>query len=117
MRERFRSTPFRPLRLLQWLLAVLALAALTRADAAPGDDKAQTVVHMLDYIGVDYPGFVRGGQVLDQSEYEEQLEFATQSAALLQLLPAQPEQPALLEQARALRAAIAAKADGATVSA
>jgi len=118
MRKRLPPTVPAPhhLPFLRFLLALLMLAAFVRADAAPGEEQAQTVVHMLDYIGVDYPGFVRDGQVLDQSEYQEQLEFATQSATLLQQLPAQAEQPALLQQARALRGAIEARADGAAVS-
>ena len=36
--------------------------------AVTADEKAQTVVHMLDYISVDYPEFVQNGKVLNQSE-------------------------------------------------
>lgn len=96
---------------------MLVVAATATATATtPATDKAQTVVHMLDYIGVDYPQFVRDGAVLDQAEFAEQLEFATQSVALLQQLPAQPGQAALIVHAQALRAAIADKADGAKVA-
>lgn len=103
---------------LVWLLGLCALCGMTPATAAaPGADKAQTIVHMLDYIGVDYPEFVRDGNVLDEGEYAEQLEFATQSLALLQQLPAQPEQAALVDKAQALRSAIAAKAEGRAVTA
>lgn len=65
------------------LLALATAAALSGALAAAPDEKAQTVVHMLDYISGDYPNFVRDGQVLNQSEYAEQLEFAAQATALL----------------------------------
>jgi high-affinity iron transporter len=85
--------------------------------AAPAAEQAQTVVHMLDYVSVDYPEFVKDGEVLDQAEFEEQLEFATQSVTLLQQLPVRPEQVALVERARALQAAIAAKTGGTEVSA
>ncbi|CAM5271015.1 FTR1 family protein [Rhodanobacter lindaniclasticus] len=103
-----------------WLLGLCLLCALAMAPThaeTPTADKAQTVVHMLDYISVDYPEFVRDGRVLDQGEYAEQLEFATQSLTLLQQLPAQAGQAALLDKAQALRAAIAAKAEGKTVTA
>jgi len=72
---------------------------------------------MLDYISVDYPQFVRDGKVLDQGEYAEQLEFATQSLALLQQLPAQTGQAELVGKAQALRAAIATKTNGKAVAA
>ncbi len=86
-------------------------------DAVPGAERAQTVVHMLDYVGVDYPQFVQDGKVLDRAEFAEQLEFATQSVALLQQLPPQPGQAALVAQAQALRTAVADKTDAATVTA
>jgi high-affinity iron transporter len=101
-----------------WLLGLCALFGTATATAAtPDADKAQTIVHMLDYISVDYPQFVRDGKVLDQGEYAEQLEFATQSLALLQQLPAQAEQAVLVDKAQALRSAIAAKAEGKAVTA
>ncbi|MCB5187039.1 cytochrome c/FTR1 family iron permease [Methylobacillus caricis] len=87
------------------------------AAAVTNDEKAQTAVHMLDYVSVDYPEFVQDGKVLNPEEYEEQLEFATQSAALLGELPATPQQPELLKQATQLRELIIAKKAGTEVSA
>lgn len=100
------------------LLLLLAFVALgLPAHAAPGDaEKAQTVIHMLDYVGVDYPEFVQGGKVLDEAEYEEQKEFAKQSLALLQQLPQHPDRARLLAQAGELLGRIEAKAPGAEVS-
>ncbi len=117
LRQRFSSSSLSafPLRFL--LLLMLAAAGFSSAFAAALDEKAQTVVHMLDYISVDYPGFVRDGKVLNQSEYEEQVEFATQSIALLEQLPAQPGQATLLDKAHGLRSSIEAKAAGSTVAA
>jgi len=103
-----------------WLLSLCLLCAVAAAPAraeTPAADKAQTIVHMLDYISVDYPQFVRDGKAIDQGEFDEQLEFSTQAAVLLRQLPARPEQAALLDQANALRSAIEAKTDGAAVSA
>ena len=85
--------------------------------AAPvGAQEGETVVHMLDYIGVDYPGFVRNGTVLNEQEYREQLEFARQVGELLAKLPRAPASAKLSEDAAALRERIEAKAPGEEVS-
>ncbi len=94
------------------LAALLALSLGARAD-----DTVQTIVHMLDYISVDYAQFVKDGKVLDETEYSEQLEFATQSGVLLAKLPPVPEQAALLAQAGQLRQRIIARAPGAEITA
>lgn len=73
-------------------------------------------MHMLDYVGVDYPEFVQDGKVLNAEEYAEQREFATQAITLLEQLPTVPEQPTLLRKAKELLARIEAKAAGAEVS-
>lgn len=104
---------------LQSLLLLSFVVGLTSAAAAsPADDeKAQTIVHMLDYVGVDYPEFVRDGKVLNAEEYAEQREFAEQAMTLLEQLPTVPEQPALARKAKELLTRIEAKAAGAEVSA
>ena len=84
--------------------------------AAHGNDSAQTIVHMLDYVSVDYPEFVKDGKVLDDAEYKEQQEFAGQVIALLGKLESGPRREQLVTQANALRGAIDAKAAGAEVS-
>lgn len=97
--------------------ALMVLGLPGRVLAAPiGDDPARVIVHMLDYVGVDYPEFVRDGKVINEEEYAEQREFAGQVAALLARLPAAPEQPALLAQARELLSRIEARAPGGEVS-
>ena len=99
------------------LLLVVALVALPASAAVSTDDKAQTVIHMLDYVSVDYPDTVKDGAVQDAGEYQEQREFATQVLELLQHLPAVVGSEGLLQQARALIGRIDAKAPGAEVSA
>lgn len=96
---------------------VLALGAVASFAAGAPDEQAQTVIHMLDYVSVDYPEFVKDGKVLDQPEYEEQREFASQSIKLLEQLPAAEGRDAVLAKARQLLARVDAKADGAEVSA
>src|SRR5688572_27608800 len=85
------------------------------ADVSP-QERGATIVHLLDYVAVDYPEFVKDGQVLDEAEYKEQLEFVGQAIASLEQLPDQPARARLLEQARALLAQVQAKAPGDVVS-
>jgi high-affinity iron transporter len=104
-----------------WLMVcALVLAAwLPRAqaqDIAP-QERGATIVHLLDYVAVDYPEFVKDGQVLDEAEYQEQLDFVGQAITSLGLLPDHPARVQLLDQARALRAQVQAKASGAAVNA
>lgn len=80
-------------------------------------DGAETAVHMLDYIAVDYPEFVRDGRVLDEAEYREQLEFAGEVVGRLRALADRPGKPFLIRDAERLRARIDAKAPGPEISA
>src|SRR5919108_331716 len=57
------------------------------ADAVALSEPTQTILHMLDYVAVDYPESVQDGAVLDQAEYGEQLEFAHQAQSMLTQLP------------------------------
>lgn len=66
---------------------------------------------------MDYPGAVKDGKVLDQGEYDEQVEFAASVRAMIAGLPARPERPALEATAAGLLAAIEAKRPGAEVAA
>lgn len=77
------------------LLPVLVLAGPARAD----DATQQTLVHMLGYIGVDYPQTVADGKVMDAAEYAEQQEFAGRVKVLIDRLPAAPAKPELQRQA------------------
>ncbi|HZY16884.1 MAG TPA: cytochrome c/FTR1 family iron permease [Ramlibacter sp.] len=95
---------------------ILVLGAAGAQAAAGADQQAQTIIHMLDYIGVDYPDTVQDGKVQDQAEYQEQREFAAQALAQLEQLPAIAGKDAVLQKARALVGRIEAKAPGAEVS-
>ena len=99
-----------------WIAALALCGASVAAAATAPDERARTVVHMLDYVSVDYPAFVKDGKVLDEPEYQEQREFATQAIALLEQLPTVADKPALLGKARLLLARIDARAPGAEVS-
>lgn len=105
----------RPWPLMAFVLLVLSVPSAAADDAA-ADEQAQSIVHLLDYVAVDYPGFVRDGKVIDEQEYKEQLEFARHAADLLQRLPRTASSTRLARDAATLRARIEAKAPGEEVS-
>lgn len=73
-------------RFLSWLLLpLLALSCLIAQAEPQGMARA---LHLLGYLGADYPATVADGQVIDSSEYEEQLEF---QGVLQELVAALPE--------------------------
>jgi high-affinity iron transporter len=106
------------------LMLALALAAAgvcgTVGPAAGVQDKAdpaQVLLHLLDYIAVDYPEFVKDGKILDQAEYDEQVEFAARARELLRDLPSKSESAALVSGAESLQRAIVDKRPGPEVAA
>lgn len=68
----------------------------------PTHRTAQTALHILDYISVDYGGIIFLGKVINQAEYKEQLEFSKRSIQLLDELPDHPRKEKLVAQARTL---------------
>ncbi|WP_095156450.1 cytochrome c/FTR1 family iron permease [Pseudomonas sp. Irchel 3E13] len=102
-------------RLFAWLLwPVLALgSAAALAEPVEGAAKA---LHLLDYIGADYPATVQSGNVVDKAEYAEQLEFVGVLQGLLADLPERPQRQALQDGVSKLRQAISEHQDGASVA-
>ena len=99
-------------RLLIWLaLVAAALGVSVPAQAATTAQEVQTSWRLLDYIAVDYREAVAGGRVINQLEYDEMLEFSSTVTGKLAALPESPERAALVQQARALQSAIAAKVE------
>lgn len=76
--------------------------------AADPQAEARQAWQLLDYIGVDYAGAVRAGQVIEPGEYGEMQEFAATVRSKVAGLPATPEQGALLVAAERLQAAVGA---------
>ncbi len=100
------------------LLLFLALppnAALAQQSAAP-DRGPQAILHLLDYVSVEYPQFVRAGKVVNPGEYAEQVEFSGQIKHLVAALPADPKRETFTRQAEQLLALIQTKGDGAQVA-
>ncbi|MGH8381670.1 FTR1 family protein [Pseudomonas sp.] len=102
-------------RMLAWLLwPVLALSSsVLLADTV---DNAAKALHLLDYIGADYPATVEAGKVVDDGEYREQLEFTDVLQGLVSGLPARAERQALEQGVASLRQAIKQRQDGASVA-
>src|SRR5690606_37862631 len=63
------------------------------------------------YIAVDYREAVADGEVVNQLEYDEMLEFSATAAAAIADLPDTPQARQLQDDAHALEQAIAACAD------
>ncbi|MBI6940539.1 FTR1 family protein [Pseudomonas putida] len=105
------NTRFRLAWLLWPLLALCSTLALAESPAEAGK-----ALHLLDYIGADYPPTVRDGKVIDDGEYREQQEFSAVLADLVKGLPANAEQNALEQGVQALRQAIDQRQDGAAVA-
>ncbi|MFI5327151.1 MAG: cytochrome c/FTR1 family iron permease, partial [Candidatus Rokuibacteriota bacterium] len=103
------------MRALTLVILVVGLTAGPARAAEP--DSFAPILHALDYLGVDYPGAVKDGKVLDQGEYEEQLEFATGVRTMIAGLPARPERAALEATAAGLVGAIRDKRPGEEVAA
>ncbi|KJK08799.1 cytochrome c/FTR1 family iron permease [Pseudomonas tussilaginis] len=102
-------------RVFAWLLWPLLALSSTVLLAEPGDDAAKAL-HLLDYIGADYPATVEAGKVVDDGEYREQLEFTDVLQGLISGLPAHTERQALEQGVVSLRQAINQRQDGASVA-
>ena len=103
------------------LSSLLGLAALlwsidpVMAQTPP--EPVHIILHLLDYVAVDYPEFVQDGVVLDQAEYDEQLEFSQQVRTMLSHLSTHPDKAHLLRLADELISAIQGQRPGVEVSA
>jgi high-affinity iron transporter len=100
-------------RLRLFALGFALLGAVLRVDAQEG---AQTVLHLLDYIGVDYSEAVADGKVKNADEYKEMLEFGAQVRERMRALPDNPSKATLARDAESLAALIEKKSAPAAVS-
>ena len=104
-----------PFRFLAWLLLPALMSCSVNLLAATAEGAPQAL-HLLDYIGADYPPTVEAGKVIDESEYREQVEFLGVLQGLVAELPQRPERAALVKGVDELLAAVTAHQDGATVA-
>ena len=102
-------------RFLAWLLLpVLAFCSLAASANSP--EGASQALHLIDYIGADYPPTVENGKVIDETEYREQLEFLAVLKGLIADLPQRPERDELVQGVNALQMAIEKREDGTAVA-
>ncbi len=101
--------------LYRWFTCLAATLLLSGAWAASAsaqsrDADVQTTWRLLDYVAVDYPEAVSGGQVRNAAEYAEMGDFAAQIEARVAGLPPTATKPDLVRRSQALRRTIAGKA-------
>ena len=102
-------------RFLVWLmLPMLALCSFVVSANSP--EGASQALHLIDYIGADYPPTVDQGKVIDETEYREQLEFLAVLKGLIADLPQRPERDELVQGVNALQTAIEQREDGTAVA-
>ena len=100
--------------LLLILLSTMVVTPLATADQQPSNDTENTVasiLHILDYVGVDYPGVIQDGKIANPVEYKEQQEFADRLTSLVDQLP-KSEQAATMQEVRTIQAAITQQKPG-----
>jgi high-affinity iron transporter len=104
-----------------------ALAALLRTFAAaafalwlPGAfaqaPDAALVIHLLDYVAVDYPEAVRDGAIRNPAEYREMTEFAANIAHGIGRMPAHERKADLVAEAQRLQYLVASKANAGEIA-
>lgn len=102
-------------RFARWLLLPLLSLLCLNLYASTADQSARAL-HLLGYLGADYPATVADGQVIDSGEYLEQLEFLGVLQSLLLDLPAHAQRAELEAGVAQLRQAVEQRAEGAKVS-
>ncbi len=60
------------------VLGPLGSPSAGAASPPSSEDQARRATHLLEYLAADYPGTVRDGEVVNELEYAEQLEFTAQ---------------------------------------
>ncbi|NWE73771.1 cystathionine gamma-synthase, partial [Pseudomonas gingeri] len=100
-----------PTRFLAWLMLPM-FALCSSSLLANTVEGAPQALHLIDYIGADYPATVADGKVIDETEYHEQLEFLTALQKLVVALPARAERAELEQGVVDLRTAISQRQDG-----
>jgi len=98
-------------------ILLLATLAFTARGAGAADADVATAWRLLDYIAVDYEGAVEDGAIVNQVEYDEQVEFAGTVARTLAGLPEAPGREALAGGVAELAQAIDAREDAGQVAA
>ncbi len=90
--------------------AVFAQGTNSGAPAPGLRGEEQSILHLLDYVGVDYGGAVEGGKVKSAEEFKEMVEFSERAASQIKALPDNAKRGALVADAEKLARKVADKA-------
>ena len=85
------------MKILSSLFAVAMLLLTQPVNAEP-----QLVLQLIDYVAVDYDGAIEDGQIINEAEYEEMVDFAAGINLQLAALPANETKAELIEQGHTL---------------
>ena len=96
-------------------LAAFAAALLVSCSAF-AQEGAQTILHLLDYVGADYGGAVEDGKVKSADEYAEMVGFTTQANDALKALPDNPAKASVVAEGAHLVKLVSDKASPETVA-
>ena len=102
-------------RFLAWLLLPLLALGSCIALADPVEGAAQAL-HLLDYLGADYPATVADGKVVDTGKYQQQVDNLTALQGLVVALPQRAEREALEQAVTQLKSAVAGRQDAVQVT-
>ncbi|MBI6752089.1 FTR1 family protein [Pseudomonas syringae] len=102
-------------RFLAWLLLPLLALGSCIALAEPVEGAAQAL-HLLDYLGADYPATVADGKVVDTVKYQQQVDNLAALQGLVVALPQRAEREALEQAVTQLKSAVAGRQDAVQVS-
>ncbi|HKJ70840.1 MAG TPA: c-type cytochrome, partial [Gammaproteobacteria bacterium] len=103
------------LPLVSLLVLLLPAGPAWSADGSDTQQRLERLVQILDYVGVDYAGAVKDGEVINAGEYGEMEDFVGRARELAQQLPQGADREALLKGLEGLGQAVESRADPATV--
>lgn len=92
------------------LIALLVAIMLVSPASAQTTAPVQTAWRLLDYVAVDYPEAVKGGQIASPTEFAEMTEFSASARERISGLASSSAKADLMRRATALERLIAAKA-------
>ncbi|RMV72025.1 Cytochrome c protein [Pseudomonas caricapapayae] len=102
-------------RFLAWLLVPLLALCSCIALAEPVEGAAQAL-HLLDYLGADYPATVADGKVVNTVEYQQQIGNLAALQGLVLALPQRAERADLEKAVSQLKSAVTDRLDGVQVA-
>jgi high-affinity iron transporter len=89
------------------IFATVFFAVLNQSQA---ENSPRVIVHLLDYLSQDYGGAVAGGKVINQPEYQEQVEFSQSAIVVTQSLDQLKDDKKINEDLARLKKMVLAKA-------